>query len=103
MVLRWRLVLLAKLQAPASLIAVIEAWGTCPEVRNVVTTADCGVHMNGSTCIFVNGHAKWLRVVHTLFPTLMWVTPVEGPISNNASRTLTWHDFRLMLAPVLSA
>ena len=70
---------LARFQAPANLIAVLEAWGTCPEVRNVVTTADCGVHMNGSTYIFVDGHAKWLRIAQTLFPTPMWVDPVEGP------------------------
>jgi len=71
---------LAKFQAPANLIAVLEAWGTCPEVRNVVTTADCGVHMGGSTYIFVDGHAKWLRIAQTLFPTPMWVDPVEGPV-----------------------
>jgi prepilin-type N-terminal cleavage/methylation domain-containing protein/prepilin-type processing-associated H-X9-DG protein len=71
---------LAKFQAPANLIAVVEAWGTCPEVRNVVTTADCGVHMGGSTYIFADGHAKWMRIAQTLFPTPLWVDVTEGAV-----------------------
>jgi len=35
--------------------------------------------MNGSTYIFADGHAKWLRIAQTLFPTPMWVDPIEGP------------------------
>ena len=71
---------LAKFQAPANLLAVLEAWGDCPEVRNVVTTADCGVHMSGSDYIFADGHAKWLRIAQTLFPTPLWVDASEGPV-----------------------
>jgi prepilin-type N-terminal cleavage/methylation domain-containing protein/prepilin-type processing-associated H-X9-DG protein len=71
---------LAKFQAPANLIAVIEAWGTCGDIRNVVTTADCGVHMGGSTYIFADGHAKWMRIAQTLFPAPLWVDVTEGAV-----------------------
>ncbi len=68
---------LAKFTSPANLIAVIEQWGCCADVRNTITNLDCGVHFGGSTYIFVDGHAKWLRVTQTLFPKVMWVDDSE--------------------------
>jgi len=64
---------LAKFRSPASLIAIIEQWGCCADVRNTITNWDCGVHMKGSTLVFVDGHAKWYRAAQTLQPKVLWV------------------------------
>ncbi|MGQ9789117.1 MAG: hypothetical protein ACUVR7_00470 [Armatimonadota bacterium] len=69
---------LAKFSAPANLIAVAEAYGTCPDIRNVVTTTDCSVHNRGSNYIFVDGHAKWMRISATLAPENLWVDEPAG-------------------------
>jgi len=68
---------LAKFSSPASLIAVVEQFGCCADVRNTITNLDCGVHFGGSTYTFVDGHAKWLRVAQTLFPKVLWVDDSE--------------------------
>ncbi len=69
---------LARFSSPASLIAIVEGWGCCGNIRNMVAhNLDCGVHLQGSIYTFVDGHAKWLRVVHTLFPKVMWVDDSE--------------------------
>jgi len=68
---------IAKFSSPASLIAVIELFGTCPEIRNMIENIDCGVHLQGSTYIFVDGHAKWMRIAQTLQPKCLWVDDSE--------------------------
>ncbi len=64
---------LAQFAAPASTIAVVEAFGTCPDIRNVVTNVDCSAHNRGSNYVFVDGHAKWMRISATLNPNNLWV------------------------------
>ncbi|GBC99799.1 hypothetical protein HRbin17_02330 [bacterium HR17] len=64
---------IAKFTAPANLIAVVEVFGSCPDLRNVIENMDCGVHLQGSTYVFVDGHAKWLRLAQTLQPKCLWV------------------------------
>ncbi len=65
---------MAKFSTPANLITVLEFYGTCPDVRNANHNMDCGIHNRGSNYIFMDGHAKWLRVMQTLNPdsTCMW-------------------------------
>jgi prepilin-type N-terminal cleavage/methylation domain-containing protein/prepilin-type processing-associated H-X9-DG protein len=64
---------LAAFSAPASVIAIVESFGACPDIRNVVTNMDCSAHNQGSNYVFVDGHAKWLRVAATLNPANLWV------------------------------
>ena len=64
---------LARFSAPANVVAIVEAFGTCPDIRNVVTNMDCSVHNRGSNYIFVDGHAKWMRIAGTLNPVNLWV------------------------------
>lgn len=68
---------LSKFSAPASVIAVVEALGTCPDIRNVGTNVDCSAHNRGSNYIFVDGHAKWMRIAATLAPENLWVDASE--------------------------
>jgi prepilin-type N-terminal cleavage/methylation domain-containing protein/prepilin-type processing-associated H-X9-DG protein len=68
---------IAKWQSPASLIAVVEQFGCCDNIRNIVTNADCGVHLGGSNYIFADGHAKWYRIAQTITPKCMWVDDSE--------------------------
>ncbi|GBC96359.1 hypothetical protein HRbin16_02161 [bacterium HR16] len=61
---------------------------------------DCSVHNRGSNYVFVDGHAKWLRVSATLNPANLWVDESEPDaracvsnaymnrlIANNRTRT----------------
>ncbi|MCS6831866.1 MAG: hypothetical protein NZ749_14655, partial [bacterium] len=68
---------LAAFSSPASVIAIAEAYGGCPDIRNVITTIDCGVHNRGSNYVFVDGHAKWMRITATLNPNNLWVDESE--------------------------
>jgi prepilin-type N-terminal cleavage/methylation domain-containing protein/prepilin-type processing-associated H-X9-DG protein len=65
---------LATIAEPAALIFVLEGWNnSCPEVRwRVEENLDCSVHNKGSTYIFCDGHARWMRVAQTLDPVNLW-------------------------------
>lgn len=68
---------LAAFASPSRVIAIVEAFHPCPDIRNVVTRVDCGVHNKGANYIFVDGHAKWMRIMATLRPENLWVDESE--------------------------
>jgi prepilin-type N-terminal cleavage/methylation domain-containing protein/prepilin-type processing-associated H-X9-DG protein len=88
---------LASISDPASLIFVLEGWNNmCPEVRWAIDeNLDCSVHNKGSTYIFADGHARWMRVAQTLNPVNMWADDAFAP---SARQTIYNNHWSLLLA-----
>jgi prepilin-type N-terminal cleavage/methylation domain-containing protein len=83
---------LASITEPASMIFVFEGWNNgCPEMRwAIADNLDCSVHNKGSTYIFSDGHAKWMRVARTLDPVNMWADPGLDPKVRDAVYKNHW-------------
>jgi prepilin-type processing-associated H-X9-DG protein len=88
---------LASISDPAALIFVLEGWNNmCPEVRWAIDeNLDCSVHNKGSTYIFADGHARWMRVAQTLDPVNMWADDAFAP---SARQTIYNNHWSLLLA-----
>lgn len=88
---------LATITEPASLIFVLEGFNNgCPEVRwAIAENLDCSVHNKGSTYIFADGHAKWLRVARTLDPVNLWADPGLDPKVRDAVYKNHWNGLRM--------
>jgi prepilin-type N-terminal cleavage/methylation domain-containing protein len=71
---------LASIAEPASMILVFEGFDDCPEMRWAIDqNLDCSIHNRGSTYIFTDGHARWLRVAQTLNPDNLWADSAFDP------------------------
>ena len=77
---------LASIAEPASLIFVFEGFSDCPEMRWLIAdNLDCSVHNKGSTYIFADGHAHWMRVAQTLDPVNLWA---DSAFDSKARQTI---------------
>jgi prepilin-type N-terminal cleavage/methylation domain-containing protein/prepilin-type processing-associated H-X9-DG protein len=87
---------MASIANPSQLIFVLEGFNNgCPEVRwAVAENVDCSVHNGGSTYIFADGHAKWLRVARTLDPVNLWADEGFDPKARDAIYKSHWNGFR---------
>jgi prepilin-type N-terminal cleavage/methylation domain-containing protein/prepilin-type processing-associated H-X9-DG protein len=86
---------LASISEPANLIFVLEGFSSCPEVRwRVDQNLDCSVHNGGSTYVFCDGHAKWMRVARTLDPENLWADPAFDPKAREEIYKSHWKYIR---------
>jgi prepilin-type processing-associated H-X9-DG protein len=86
---------MATISNPASLIFVLEGFSPCPEVRWAIDgNLDCSVHNNGSTYIFADGHAKWMRVAQTLDPVNLWADEGFDPKARDFIYKSHWGKLR---------
>jgi prepilin-type N-terminal cleavage/methylation domain-containing protein/prepilin-type processing-associated H-X9-DG protein len=86
---------MATISNPASLIFVLEGFSPCPEVRWAIDgNLDCSVHNNGSTYIFADGHAKWMRVAQTLDPVNLWADEGFDPKAREFIYKSHWGKLR---------
>jgi prepilin-type N-terminal cleavage/methylation domain-containing protein len=87
---------LASIGEPASLIFVLEGYNNmCPEMRWAIDeNLDCSVHNKGSTYIFTDGHARWLRVAQTLDPVNMWADSAFDPRGRQLIHDDHWAKLR---------
>jgi prepilin-type N-terminal cleavage/methylation domain-containing protein/prepilin-type processing-associated H-X9-DG protein len=87
---------LASIAEPAALIFVLEGYDNmCPELRwRVEENLDCSVHNKGSTYIFCDGHARWLRAAQTLDPENLWADSAFDPKARQMIYTDHWAVLR---------
>jgi len=87
---------MAAIAEPAALIFVLEGWNNmCPEVRwSIDENLDCSVHNKGSTYIFADGHARWMRVAQTLDPVNLWADSAFDPKARQMIYTDHWAKLR---------
>lgn len=62
---------LATIQEPTTLIAFFDANTAAPDVRERLDSVVCP-HFAGASFVFVDGHAKWLKLEQTIQPTFLW-------------------------------
>src|SRR5262249_53373375 len=55
---------------------------------------DCSVHNKGSTYIFADGHARWMRVAQTLDPVNMWADEAFAPSARQTIYDNHWSLLR---------
>jgi prepilin-type N-terminal cleavage/methylation domain-containing protein/prepilin-type processing-associated H-X9-DG protein len=86
---------LATISSPASLIFVLEGFSSCPEVRWAVQdNLDCSIHNKGSTYVFCDGHAKWMRFAQTMDPVNMWADEAFDPRARTQIYNSHWANLR---------
>jgi prepilin-type processing-associated H-X9-DG protein len=55
---------------------------------------DCSVHNKGSSYIFADGHAKWMRFAQTMDPVNLWADEAFDPKARTTIYNSHWTALR---------